>query len=552
MTIPRLELRAALMAAKMLQSLASDLNVPIECCHAWTDAKIVLGWLRSNDPIGNMLIDNYVQQIQELLPSSTWRYVPTETNPADIASRGSDAAKLSKLSTWMEGPQWLAESTSSWPPNLPTTLKPSLCPEDKVISCHVHITDFNILKKFSNLNRMVHFIVRLRRWLKKKFKKSLETPILATIGTLEANAAFLECVKLSQELHFSAEIAELKKGHRIQKSSKLKNLDVFLDKQGIIRIGGRLQNSQMNFEQKHPVVISGKCNLAKLIVNWAHERALHGGFRVTYCHVISRAWIIGGKRMVRDYLRSCMICSRTMSRPMNQAMAPLPSARVQPSRAFSRTGTDYAGPFQILSAKGRGIRSTKGYVAVFVCMSTKAIHLELVGDLTTTSFLGALTRFCSRRGKPSEIWSDNATTFHGADIELKRTLIEANIQWESITEKLADQGIKWNFIPPAAPHFGGLWEAGVKSMKVHLKRIAGPRKLTYEEMSTLLASIEMVLNSRPITPITGEPDDLEILTPGHFLIGASFTSPPKPCMHENNNIDKLTHWNLIRGMRDRF
>ena len=164
-----------------------------------------------------------------------------------------------------------------------------------------------------------------------------------------------------------------------------------------------------------------------------------------------------------------MICARHNPRPMRQAMAPLPSARVLPTQPFNRTGLDYAGPFQILSAKGRGVRSTKGYVAVFVCMSTKAIHLELVVDMTRTSFLGALSRFCGRRGKPSEIWSDNATTFHRANLDLRKALLDAEIQWD-----LADQGIKWNFIPPAAPHFGGLWEAGIKSMKTHLKESPGP------------------------------------------------------------------------------
>ncbi|XP_014208618.1 uncharacterized protein LOC106639488 [Copidosoma floridanum] len=226
-------------------------------------------------------------------------------------------------------------------------------------------------------------------------------------------------------------------------------------------------------------------------------------------------------------------------------MAPLPAARVTPARAFSRTGVDYAGPFNILSAKGRGIRTSKGYVAIFVCMTTKASHLEPVGDLSTESFIGALTRFYARRGRPLEIWSDNATCFRAADREMREALQDAEIKWERVAGSLAEQGVTWHFIPARAPHFGGLWEAGVKAMKHHLRRTLGPRNLTYEEFSTVLASIQAVLNSRLLTPFTGGLDDLDILTPGHFLVGGPLNSvleastPPE-------KLDRLSHWKLVR------
>ncbi|XP_014207285.1 uncharacterized protein LOC106638550 [Copidosoma floridanum] len=192
-------------------------------------------------------------------------------------------------------------------------------------------------------------------------------------------------------------------------------------------------------------------------------------------------------------------------------MAPLPASRVTPSRAFGRTGVDYAGPFSVLASKGRGIRTTKGYIAVFVCMTTKALHLELVGDLSTAAFLGALARFTVRRGRPSELWSDNATCFCRADLELREALQVAEIDWDLVAGSLASQGIAWHFIPPGAPHFGGLWEAAVKSVKGHLRHVMGSRHLTYEEFSTVLVGIEMVLNGRPLTPLSGDSSDLERL-----------------------------------------
>ena len=128
---------------------------------------------------------------------------------------------------------------------------------------------------------------------------------------------------------------------------------------------------------------------------------------------------------------------------------------------------------------------------------------------TEASFLSVLRRFSSRRGTPAELWSDNATTFHGADVALRSMFKEARHDQQQIQTDLANQGIRWRFIPPAAPHFGGLWEAAVKSAKRHLKKVVGQCLLTYEEMSTLTAQVELCLNSRPLTPLTGDIEDIQ-------------------------------------------
>ena len=155
-------------------------------------------------------------------------------------------------------------------------------------------------------------------------------------------------------------------------------------------------------------------------------------------------------------------------------------ARINPSRPFSHTGLDYTG-FLFKASNRREVTSTKGYLDIFVCLYTKAIHIEVVGDLTTASFLAALRRFSSRQGTPAELWSDNTTTFHGADAALRSMFKEARHDQLQIPSDLANRGIRWRFIPPAASHFGGLWEAAVKSAKRHLKKVVGQRLLTYEE-----------------------------------------------------------------------
>lgn len=188
-----------------------------------------------------------------------------------------------------------------------------------------------------------------------------------------------------------------------------------------------------------------------------------------------------------------------------------------------------------------------------MCFSTKAVHLELVSNLSTQAFLAALRRFVARRGKPKEIFSDCATNFVGASKELKNMhkFSATSQNNEEIAAYLASEQITWHFNPPSAPHFGGLWEAGVKSMKFHMKRIIGNSVLTYEEFSTVLAQIEACLNSRPLCPLSSDPSDLAVLTPGHFLIGAPLTDIPERDISDVP-ISRLKRWQLTQRVFQHF
>ena len=181
-------------------------------------------------------------------------------------------------------------------------------------------------------------------------------------------------------------------------------------------------------------------------------------------------------------------------------MGVLPAPRVTPCRPFLRVGVDYAGPILIRSSRGRGQHASKGYIALFVCLATKAVHLEVVSDGTTEAFLAALKRLTSRRGLCSQIYSDCGTAFMGADKELRCLLQAVSAENQQLLDRSASEGIEWKFNPPSAPHFGGIWEAAVKSVKHHVRRVLGEHRLTYEELATLLAQIEACLNSRPLIP----------------------------------------------------
>lgn len=196
-------------------------------------------------------------------------------------------------------------------------------------------------------------------------------------------------------------------------------------------------------------------------------------------------------------------------------MGNLPKVRVTPARPFISTGMDYGGPFIVKVHNLRSIRHVKVYLCIFVCMATKAVHIEVVTDMTTDAFLAALTRFVSRRGLSTNLYSDCGTNFVGADNALKK-IIKSTQSSNQFKDFVSTKGIIFHFNPPSAPHQGGLWESAIKSAKHHLKRVIGTNILTLAEFSTLTTQVEAVLNSRPLTPLSSDPSDLTPLTPGHF------------------------------------
>ncbi|XP_037928983.1 uncharacterized protein LOC119663452 [Teleopsis dalmanni] len=231
-------------------------------------------------------------------------------------------------------------------------------------------------------------------------------------------------------------------------------------------------------------------------------------------------------------------------------MGYMPSHRINVSHPFEHTGIDYAGPIYMKCSKGRGQKSFKGYISVFICMSTKAIHLEAVSDLSTEAFMAALKRFFSRRGKSAHLYSDNGTNFIGALKRLDKEFGNAIKNNTSIVQILATEKIEWHFIPPASPHFGGIWEATVKSTKYHLKRVIGETKLTFEEMTTFLYQTEAVLNSRPLCYVNSGIDSIDVLTPGHFLIGRPLLNEPEAEIKEKINL--VNRWELLQKMKSDF
>ena len=221
---------------------------------------------------------------------------------------------------------------------------------------------------------------------------------------MELENAKTKIIRSVQQEAFHKEIQNLKNNLPLDRKSKISNLHPFLDQDGILRVGGRLQHSLLKYGEKHPVILPYKNHLTTLIVREAHAKTLHGGNQMTLAYVRRAFWVINGKKAVKFHISKCTKCIRYKAQTAQQLMGQLPEPRVSPAPPFQHTGIDYAGPIQVRLSKGRGNKSYKGYVAVFVCLSTKAVHLEVVSDMSAESFMAALRRFTARRGPCAHIY----------------------------------------------------------------------------------------------------------------------------------------------------
>lgn len=551
-SLPRLELCGALLVAKLLKKVEESMNLEGLTVYAWTDSMITLGWIKGNPNKYKTFVANRISEIQSLMQPSQWHHVQSGSNPADIASRGISAHQLKNSHLWWHGPDWLKSS------NYPLLLKP---PEDAVMeelktTCLVSSTlslptliDYNRFSSALKIKRTVAFCYRFISTLKKHIHTNTEE-LPSYLTTDELERAHKMIIKNIQESEFADEIKSIQITKMIKNTSKLRSLNPFIDNDGLLRVGGRLQNAQLKYNQKHQMILPKDHVFSKLVTQEAHNLVLHGGIQSTLSQLRTKYWILNSKSLVSKTIRGCVKCFRFRRSTSEQLMGMLPPERITPCGPFTNTGIDYAGPFAIRVSKGRGTKSYKGYIALFVCFSTKAVHLELVSDLTTAAFLAAFKRFAARRGTPLNVYTDNGTNFVGArndlDNNLKLAIKQAN---DNAAEQTAMLGTKWHFIPPASPHFGGLWESGIKSTKHHLKKIIGETTLTFEEFNTVLIQVEACLNSRPILPISNDLDDNESLTPGHFLIGKPLLSHPEP---DITNINTTQRWALVSKMTQRF
>ncbi|XP_074032901.1 uncharacterized protein [Leptinotarsa decemlineata] len=552
LSIPRLELQAALIGSRLGSSLKSVLNLKIDDTIYWTDSKTVLYWIRSEARRFKMFVAQRLGEIQELTNTCDWRYVGTKENVADEATKQYSKMDFSPDCRWLKGPEFLYMTAEFWPVEEKFRTNNNgqeVDLEENNVLVHVNMndkgnvvtTDPNKFSKWQKLLRSTAWIYRFIQNCKTRAKTSGELEVS------ELNQAEKNLLSRCQEETFSEEMKSLRIHGIVKNTSRLYTLDCFLDEEGLIRLGGRLDNSKLLDEYvKRPIILDPKHKITKLLIFYYHEKFNHHGQDTVFNSMRQKFWILRMRQAIRSCWTNCQKCKNRKSLPKPPIMGQLPTCRIERTvRPFIKTGVDYFGPLLVSVKRSR----EKRYGVIFTCMVTRAIHLEIAHDLSTDGFIHVFRQFGSRRGFPQEMYSDNGGNFKGSDRELQKSL--ESFDQNKIKEFCTLKNVKWFFNPPLAPFMGGSWESLIKSIKKNVSEVLTTRYPQEYVLRTVFAEVENILNSRPLTHVPNDPDDMEALTPNHFLIGTCYSA--LPCAEtDERDLCLLNKWKAAQKLTDLF
>ncbi|BET00524.1 Retrotransposon protein [Nesidiocoris tenuis] len=548
LTVPRLELCGALLLSKLhesLKGLQSSLGVTEVYC--FSDSTTVIAWLRTPPHLLHIFVSNRVQQILSNTQIDWWRHIKGVENPADVGSRGIAPAALQHHALWWNGPEWCRLPIEQWPePSSHLDEIPEMRKTTPVLLSLGTTSAFvDIAKRHSRYPTFVRVMAYVCRFLHNSrcTDGSKQQRITGPISALEYSKANHQYVRALQR-HYHPEVFTLPFN---ELSTELRRLNVFVDAEGLIRVGGRLANAPLPYEEKHPILLPKRSPYTNLLVNHHHLQNHHVGPAGLLASVRQQYWIPGAKNLIRTLRHKCVVCTRFSRTRLIPFMGQLPKSRFSGTRPFLVTGVDFAGPFLMKTSSARKAMVQKTYLCLFICMTTRAVHLEVAMGLSVEAFLNVLDNFVSKRGWPSEILSDGGTNFRGTDRYLREItqMFEDQATKDRIVRYTAPQTVRWNFNPPSSPHFGGGWEVSIRMVKELLYKTFGNQPYTLPDLITAFNKIEAILNSRPLQALSSSPDDLEALTPGHFLIGQPLTAVPEPDFTDVP-VGRLNQWQRLR------
>ena len=549
LTIPRLELQAALLAARLSKTIQKESRFKFKEIIYFTDSTIVLAWIQRTSREYKQFVSSRVGEIQSISDPKQWRHIPGEANVADDVSRGISVCQLN--CRWQKGPEFLRLPQEDWPQDNAQPDEKEVAKEVRKIVCIVQTAE-NVIdsKKYSSWRKLIRITAYVFRFIKKLRRK--------TRNTDEGRQGADNIESLTpQELELAERhwLIDAQKGlrKRIAKG-ELTTLSPFTDPEGVIRVGGRADRATVSYESKHPALLPNDSWISHLITHQAHCLG-HNGVATTAAKVRRNYWIIRGHDLAKSVKYKCVFCKKMQCKAETQVMAELPKQRVAPhTPPFHFTSCDYFGPYQVKIGRNK---TTKHYGVIFTCLNTRAVHVDLAVDCSTMDFLQVLRRFFALRGYPKGIISDNGTQLVGAVAELRKMIRGWDVT--KLRDFSAERGIEWNVITPGAPHQNGCAESLVKSVKIALKKAIGDSLLTPSELYTCLLEVANLVNQRPIGRVPSDPDDGAYICPNDMLLGRASPQVPQGPFKETKDprkrvefVQKIVNSFWRRWTRDVF
>ena len=575
-TIPRLELTAAVVSVRIHKLLKEELEYKNIQEIFWTDSKVVLGYIANDSKRFHVYVANRVQVIRDYSSPDQWRFVETQNNPADHASRGMTAEEICKGQIWWNGPEFLWQNSELDNSHLQYKVINENDPEVKKVVCHaVAQQPLSILQRLEYFSdwfkakRAVAVCLRLLKNFKGKSNGSDQVKEkYVPVNVAEIEEAEREIIKQLQVKAFQAEINVLKstakykslvKGNNgkrrkvIDKISSLYKLDPFIDEYGILRVGGRFRLANLDSASKHPVILPKVSHITDLIICHHHKRTNHQGRGITLNEIRSCGyWIIGGSSLVSKHIARCVTCRKVRGSTQGQKMADLPIDRLEPSPPFTYSAVDFFGPFYIKE----GRKELKRYGVLFTCMACRAVHIETANSMDTSSFLSAYRRFVGRRGPVRQLRCDQGTNFVGAKSEYEKNMQKMNN--DKIKQELMKDQCDWVVFKmnvPNASHMGGVWERQIRTVRNVFTVLLDQHgaQLDDQDLRTFLVEAENIVNGRPLTvDHLNSPDNPTPLTPNNLLTMKTKVVLPPPSIFVKEDLYCTKRWRRAQYLANQF
>ena len=545
-TIPRLELTAALVSVKISQLLRYELDI-VAVEYFWTDSMVTLGYIQNDARRFHVFVANRVQQIKEATKVEQWHYVETKENPADLASRGANAKEL-LTSTWFSGPKFLWEKELSLGRKICSELKENDPEIRKALIYAVSSTTPVLLErieKFSSWFDAVTALAVLKKYLRHLQLKVQVTPITES-DRLDAETTY---IRLQQQYSFAKELGNLSQKKAVSQDSTLSKLDPFVDKDGMLRVGGRLTHSSQHFKIIHPLILPKSSHVTHLIVKHFHEVMKHQGRGITVNALRQNGfWIIGCSRVVSSLIFKCVTCRKLRGQLQSQKMSNLPSDRLAVSPPFTYCGMDCFGPFLIQE----GRKQMKKYGLLITCMASRAIHIEMLDDMTADACINGLRCFIALRGPVQQIRCDQGSNFVGTRNIFKDALVEMEPELRNFLLKN-----KCDFLMnvPSASHMGGVWERQIRTIRSVLSAILVQHKARLDSSSlrTFFYEAMSIVNGRPLSvDHIHDPTGPVPLTPNLLLTMKSSVVLPPPGKFVEEDVYARKRWRRVQYLANEF